>query len=655
MKKRGFTLVEMLAVVAILAIVIGICIVVYTRVQQNILDSQLENTVSYIEAQAENYANDTNITVVSVEDLILDGYVEPDDETDIYNPVDNSSLNCYIVKSSYEDGKFTASLDFDTLLDRNENGTCNNYTKESIISIGVKEEGSVEYSSEIKDWYKNNVELVVLGANKTPLISDTAIYEWRSNYGEINTTPTITTTVSEGIVSNIPYSVTINYEEEGQSYNAEATATINIDRESPRIISINVPNSTEWSTSKTVTIKATDGNGSGLKGIYVGKDLTACTEDLNYTEVGDNTTIEQEIRENGTYKVCVIDNVGNVSESSETFEISHVDNTAPTCTITTNAKMGENNWYIEDANLVLNTSDDASGVIQKGMSTSSNVNYNNVITSLQRNTKSTTYYGFVKDAAGNTNTCSLNVKVDSTPPEITFNISGIYTATMTCSDDTSGINGKTNYTQRLTGTRDYTVNQTCTNNAGVSTTRSHTYDYSNCARGENTCEYGCDEYYDDCKYGHNTCEYGCGKEYDSCATGSNTCVGGSSQNCTTDRVCTKYTIIYCCYGHIGSTSCSTTTSPPSGWNTPGSVNYGMCHQSGTRCDRYENQQSCTSGGYDPCQSGSNTCQGGYVTDYGSCSSCYYGENTCRGGYVTIESTCDSCYYGHNTCEGGFLY
>ena len=81
----------------------------------------------------------------------------------------------------------------------------------------------------------------------------------------------------------------------------------------------------------------------------------------------------------------------------------------------------------------------------------------------------------------------------------------------------------------------------------------------------------------------------------------------------------------------------------------------MCHQSGTRCDRYENQQSCTSGGYDPCQSGSNTCQGGYVTDYGSCSSCYYGENTCRGGYVTIESTCDSCYYGHNTCEGGFLY
>ena len=49
MKKRGFTLVEMLAVVAILAIVIGICIVVYTRVQQNILDSQLENCAVIID------------------------------------------------------------------------------------------------------------------------------------------------------------------------------------------------------------------------------------------------------------------------------------------------------------------------------------------------------------------------------------------------------------------------------------------------------------------------------------------------------------------------------------------------------------------------------------------------------------------------------
>ena len=146
MKNKGFTLVELLAVVAILAVIIGLSFVVFTRVQDDVLTQELENTVSYIEAQAENYANDTNITVVSVEDLILSGYVEPDDETDIYNPVDNSSLNCYIVRSTYEDGEFTAQFDFDTLLDRNENGTCNSYVQEAVISIGVKEEESFKYS-----------------------------------------------------------------------------------------------------------------------------------------------------------------------------------------------------------------------------------------------------------------------------------------------------------------------------------------------------------------------------------------------------------------------------------------------------------------------------------------------------------------------------
>ena len=104
MKNKGFTLVELLAVIAILAIIIGLSFVIYSRVQSDVLEQELENTVSYIEVQAQNYANDTNITVVSVEDLILNGYVEPDDETDIYNPFDKTRLNCYILRSTYEDG-----------------------------------------------------------------------------------------------------------------------------------------------------------------------------------------------------------------------------------------------------------------------------------------------------------------------------------------------------------------------------------------------------------------------------------------------------------------------------------------------------------------------------------------------------------------------
>ena len=409
MKNKGFTLVELLAVIAILAIIIGLSFVIYSRVQSDVLEQELKNTVSYIEVQAQNYANDTNITVVSVEDLILNGYVEPDDETDIYNPVDKTSLNCYIVRSTYEDGEFTSTLDFETLLDRNENGTCNNYEKESVISIGVDEEGTGNYSSEIKDWYKDDVTLAVLGENKTIFKKDGATYEWRSNYGGITTKDTVTTEVSEGIVSSMPYSVSVRYNENGKNVNAEAQATINIDKEAPRIIAINIPNPTQWATSRGVDITATDGNGSGLKGIYVGLDLTECTEDLDYIEIEDETKITQEVRKEGTYRACAIDNVGNVSQISEAFEIINVDGGISHIELNgdpTNTNQDGNQNWTNEVTLIGITYDDQSGIASYGFANSNNKDetltnkVNNVTTELKEEkevTQNGTYYFCDKD------------------------------------------------------------------------------------------------------------------------------------------------------------------------------------------------------------------------------------------------------------------
>ena len=431
MKNKGFTLVELLAVIAILAIIIGICFAVYIGVQRNILNSQLKNTVSYIEVQAQNYANDTNITVVSVEDLILNGYVEPDDETDIYNPVDKTSLNCYLVRSTYEDGEFNASLvlENENLLDRNKNGTCNNYEKESVISIGVDEEGTGNYSSEIKDWYKDDVTLAVLGENKTIFKKDGATYEWRSNYGGITTKDTVTTEVSEGIVSSMPYSVSVRYNENGKNINAEAQATINIDKEAPRIIAINIPNPTQWATSRGVDITATDGNGSGLKGIYVGLDLTECTEDLDYIEIEDETKITQEVRKEGTYRACAIDNVGNVSQISEAFEIINVDGGISHIELNgdpTNTNQDGNQNWTNEVTLIGITYDDQSGIASYGFANSNNKDetltnkVNNVTTELKEEkevTQNGTYYFCAKDSLNNHECADYKVEnIDTIKP-----------------------------------------------------------------------------------------------------------------------------------------------------------------------------------------------------------------------------------------------
>ncbi len=346
MNKKGFTLVELLGVIAILAIIIGISFAIYTRVRNDVLNQELANVVSYIEAQAENYANDTNITVVSVEDLILDGYIEPDDETDIYSPVTGESLNCYLVRSTYEDGEFTSVLDFDSLLNRDEtSGTCDIYASEVQAFIGVQEitdDGSVEgfhkpqsTNGEIK-WYKNDLYLAPLGENNSIIDIDGATYEWRNNYGEMSDEQIIRTEVSNGTIANIPYTVAIRYMENESMQEITASETIHIDKEAPRIIDIEVPESTEWTISKTITIKATDGSGSGIAGIYYGlaDELSTCTADLNYITDINGDTFSTDVMTSGIYRACAIDKVGNVSEISDEFIVSRVDGAIDTLTLT---------------------------------------------------------------------------------------------------------------------------------------------------------------------------------------------------------------------------------------------------------------------------------------------------------------------------------
>ena len=84
--RKGFTLVELLAAIAILGVIIGISTAVFIKIKNDSLEKEYKNVVSYLENVASKYARETGYTTVSVEDLIKEGYVMPDDETDIYDP-----------------------------------------------------------------------------------------------------------------------------------------------------------------------------------------------------------------------------------------------------------------------------------------------------------------------------------------------------------------------------------------------------------------------------------------------------------------------------------------------------------------------------------------------------------------------------------------
>ena len=127
-------------------------------------------------------------------------------------------------------------------------------------------------------------------------------------------------------------------------------------------------------------------------------------------------------------KWTIKDNVGN-SRDCKTNVAVHVDKTAPTCEIQidSSSKKGNNNWYISDVKLNLIMKDNMSGVSEYGITTNANAEYNGQkYATLNYDTESNgiTYYGYVKDKAGNTNTCKITVKRLATAPSCTLASSG---------------------------------------------------------------------------------------------------------------------------------------------------------------------------------------------------------------------------------------
>ena len=108
MNKKGFTLVELIAVIAVLAIIITISVTMYGNTQNEILNQQYENTKKDILLKAEDYAHENNFTEnkeITVQDLIDKGVILPEENGKLTNPKTHESLNCWTIKITYIKGE----------------------------------------------------------------------------------------------------------------------------------------------------------------------------------------------------------------------------------------------------------------------------------------------------------------------------------------------------------------------------------------------------------------------------------------------------------------------------------------------------------------------------------------------------------------------
>ena len=370
------------------------------------------------------------------------------------------------------------------------------------------------------------------------------------------------------------------------------------------------------STTKTFTFTISDNAGNTTTcgvNVYLDKDYPTCGTvtgaSTSWTASNRNITVQCNDKSTGSGctqpsfqktfssttkvgKISISDIAGNVTQCNVN---AYVDKTAPTCGTVTGASTS---WTNQNRTITVkcNDNDSGCGSFSKTYSTT---------------TKTSSME--IRDNVGNKRTCSYNVYVDKTPPSISFGIDGIRTGVYTCSDGDSGISGSTRVSVGLTGSSNYTLSRSCKDNAGNVTNGSHTYRYSSCARGENTCAYGCDSCYNSCLTGSpNVCQGGY--------------VNGSSYSCCKSYI-TRYLWRYInpygtgtCWG--GPTICCAA-------DTGGTF---KCYRTGAT------REDCSSWG---------TC---YNRVW---SNCAYTINTCRGGYYNCN--CSSCHTGHNTCEAGWWF
>ena len=306
-----------------------------------------------------------------------------------------------------------------------------------------------------------------------------------------------------------------------------------------------------------------------------------------------------------TMYVFLKDFAGNISgTTSVSTDSIWLDRTKPECEISVSDADGQNNWNLNNVTVTMTKRDSSSGLTDDyGFTTNSSESYSSSsLSATQSDTKGITYYGYVKDKAGNKNSChSREIKVDTVDPEcnpiktITDTTDGV-AVNPNCTDDTSGIPiGGCNYENaavtELKSNTTYKVRDDSGRTSSCSVTITATTWYRTRTRSWNNCKTGDPN---ECvNWGTKCVSWG-----SKCVSWGTKCGGGyyAGNACpSTHQYCGNYGPSCCNAGrqyiNVGSYwKCTSWTSECTGWDT----DWNNC--TGTEPD---------------CKERKNTCQGGW--------------------------------------------
>ena len=111
--KKGFTLVEILAVIALLSIIIVLAVPSITKLREDSLETEANNQKNQIESIGVLYSYDMKYhnCYIKLQTLIDAGYLKTNEANDIINPKTKESLkNDVVVITSSSNNKNSGSL-----------------------------------------------------------------------------------------------------------------------------------------------------------------------------------------------------------------------------------------------------------------------------------------------------------------------------------------------------------------------------------------------------------------------------------------------------------------------------------------------------------------------------------------------------------------
>ena len=459
MKKKGFTIIELLATILLLAIIITIAVNTILVINKKVREKQKDNLIEFIYVAAETYYNNTKVDEVYVDTLIKEGLLTSDDNTgNIYNPVDNSIMNCYLVV--LKDGKniIPGNCDDEEIAD-------------ALINIKYCEGSSCIPDKEIPDIWLNTSP-ILLGSYSSilDLNPENTKYEWIS--------PLAPDIMHNGEKLKIETDKYVNglYRLIVTKNNKEykVSKRIKIDVKEPYLKDLIIEGN---------TLKATlYDNESGLDS-YVISTSSVVPDDGWVNINGKSKEISKNLSDTATYYVWFKDVAGNLNyeikdgkEIGEIYKIEYKqqDTTPPRCVYE-----GEStNWTNFPRTIKWGCEDDDSGC------------ETTTIGSKEFSTTQKTYTVpsyTIYDKAGNRTYCpskEVDVYVDTTPPHCTitgpssgtvsiFSLdlvqsymqypSAYVTTSHSCSDDDSGVSEWASGGNWTSGT---SYGQGCTDKAG---------------------------------------------------------------------------------------------------------------------------------------------------------------------------------------------